>query len=131
MPRFLPPCGKKECFKEAETVKAGIKLLDARYHMWESTQKWLIFSSPSKEGVHALKRSAGTGVPRGRSEPLAQDSSLGSLLPSGQLASYFSHLTGHQTLPNIRAHLLAKMDSRAKGSGMVSRLRMAWHPLPC
>ena len=28
------------------------------------------------------------------------------------------------------AHLLAKMDSKAKGLGMVSRLIMAWHPLP-
>ena len=35
----------------------------------------------------------------------------------------------HRTLPNMHAHLLAKMDSRAKGSGMVSGL-MAWHPPP-
>ena len=32
--------------------------------------------------------------------------------------------------PDLRAHLLAKMDSKAEHDGRVSRLTMAWCPLP-
>lgn len=42
---------------------------------------------------------------------------------------YFSHLTGPRALPDMRAHVLAKTDLRAKGYGAVSGLIMAWHPL--
>ena len=37
---------------------------------------------------------------------------------------------GHRSLPSMRAHLLAKMDSRAKDTNMVSELIMARCPLP-
>ena len=41
---------------------------------------------------------------------------------------YFS--TGHRTLTDMHAHLLAKMDSRAKHDEMVSGLIRAWCALP-
>ena len=43
---------------------------------------------------------------------------------------YFSHLTGHRILPDMRRHLLTKMDSRVMGAESASGLIMAWRPLP-
>ena len=67
---------------------------------------------------------------RGAINPLYRTVLLGLCFPLANYLVLFLTPDWTRALPNMCVHLLAKMDSRAKGSGTASGLIIAGRPLP-